>query len=183
MGRSLPVVVAALVLACSAKSEAPRAADSATTPRSSDADAVRRFVREFYDWYVPLANAPGSAIDRALKARPAAFDTTLARELTEDVAAQAKVKGELVGLDFDPVLASQDPCPRYEVGYIEVTTTTYNVHVTPTCDRAAGPEPRIVTEVATRSGGFAFVNFRYPLTKTDLRTELARLRASRIIKP
>ena len=40
------------------------------------------------------------------------------RRLREDAKAQAKVKGEIVGLDSDPFLASYDPCERYEVGTV-----------------------------------------------------------------
>ena len=185
MTRLLAVLIAFCAMACASESEKARGTDSATTPRSANTDSVRQFARAFYDWYTALALADvrGRAIDSALKVRRAVFDTVLVRELAEDTAAQAKVSGELVGLDFDPVLASQDPCPRYDVGDIEVTTTTYNVHVTPTCDRVEGPVPSIVAEVAPRGGGFVFVNFRYPSMKTDLRTELARLRGSRSNKP
>jgi hypothetical protein len=187
MTRSLAVVFALLLaLACSSQSEQARVADSTATHRSSvNTDSVRQFVRAFYDWYTPLALADlhVRTIDSALKARPAAFDTTLARELREDDAAQAKASGELVGLDFDPVLASQDPCPRYEVGRVDGAVPPYHVQVTATCDRGAGLVPGLVAEVEPRGGGFVFVNFRYPSMKSDLRTELARLRLSRSTKP
>jgi hypothetical protein len=44
------------------------------------------------------------------------FESGLLAALKEDVAAQAAAKGEIVGLDFDPFLNTQDPAESYEVG-------------------------------------------------------------------
>jgi hypothetical protein len=61
---------------------------------------------------------PASAL--ALKEKPYAFDSELSRMLKEDSEAQAKVKTEIVGLDFDPVLGGQDACERYEVRKVTI---------------------------------------------------------------
>jgi hypothetical protein len=79
--------------------------------------SLQRFVQDFYDWYVPKAfgDHTGPAWDFALKYRKQAFSSELFRALQEDSDAQAKAT-DLVGLDFDPFLNSQDPCEQYEAG-------------------------------------------------------------------
>jgi hypothetical protein len=77
-------------------------------------ESVRGFVQGFYDWYVPKAldHKIFRAWDLALKTKSSVFSPELAQALREDSAAQDKAeKGELVGLDFDPFLNSQDPRP------------------------------------------------------------------------
>ncbi|HET6936477.1 MAG TPA: hypothetical protein VFI72_16665, partial [Candidatus Angelobacter sp.] len=79
--------------------------------------SCKAFVQGFYHWYVPLAhreNLKGPASDLALKHKASAFSARLHQALNADSEAQARSK-ELVGLDFDPFLNSQDPDPRYEV--------------------------------------------------------------------
>src|ERR1051325_600832 len=89
------------------------------SPRSQQIDirVVQDFVQEFYSWYVPVAakSRSGRASDLALSSLASAFESSLVRQLKEDSDAQAKVSGDIVGLDFDPFLAAQDPCQRYEV--------------------------------------------------------------------
>src|SRR5689334_19920193 len=77
----------------------------------------QRFVQRFYDWYVPLAIKSDStpSWNQVLRYRGSSLSSELVRRLREDADAQAKVKGEMVGLDFDPFLNAQDPCERYRV--------------------------------------------------------------------
>jgi hypothetical protein len=84
--------------------------DSQDTQKS-----CRNFVQQFYDWYVKRPELPP-----ALKYRPSAFSPELLRRLKEDGEAQARVRDEIVGLDFDPILYSQDPGGHYVVSRIKL---------------------------------------------------------------
>ena len=79
--------------------------------------SCREFVSSFYDWYMQKAVAvPGAAAsDMALEYRPYVFARDLFLQLREDSEAQRKAGGELVGLDFDPFLNTQDRGERYVV--------------------------------------------------------------------
>src|SRR5262249_33155263 len=103
----------------------------ASPPTEADIGVVQDFVQEFYSWYVPVAanSRSGRPSDLALSTRPSAFDPSLARQLKEDSDAQAKVPGDIVGLDFDPFLAAEDPCERYEVVNVHTKAESYLVGV------------------------------------------------------
>jgi hypothetical protein len=77
--------------------------------------SARAFVERFYSWYVPRAlqdNAePTWRI--AIKEKGGKFDPQLTRLLQADSNAQDECE-DLVGLDFDPFLNSQDPAQHYE---------------------------------------------------------------------
>src|SRR5262245_61353582 len=103
----------------------------ASPSNEGDIRVVQDFVQEFYSWYVPVAanSRSGRPSDLALNSRASAFDPSLARQLKEDSDAQAKVSGDVVGLDFDPFLAAQDPCERYEVVNVNKKAESYLVGV------------------------------------------------------
>src|SRR5436853_3910886 len=89
----------------------------AQTQIGKENETVLRVVRDFYAWYLPAtpgANARGLGL--VLKSRVSLFTEELFRALKQDFDASAKNPDEIVGLDFDPFLATQDPCERYEVG-------------------------------------------------------------------
>ncbi len=149
---------------------------------ASEKESVRRFVQSFYDWYCmdALAMAPADAPERALTIRRDMFSPTLARALDEDLAAQRRVKGEIVGLDFDPIVGSQNPAVRYKVAGIIRNGRNYRVQVRPVGD--ADPAHAFVVELARRGdGGWQIANFHYPYrgTTLDLLEILRRLKANR----
>jgi hypothetical protein len=142
------------------------------------------FVQNFYAWYVKK-DAESSrkhlrTSDIALKDRPEAFDVELSHRLKEDSEAQAKVKDDIVGLDFDPVLGGQDSCPRYETRKITMAGDSCRVEVFGNCG-GKHAKPDVVPELANRSGQWVFVNFRYPQSgeTDDLLTILRKLRDDR----
>lgn len=57
------------------------------------------------------------------------FSPELFHALCEDSETSKKAKGEIVGLDFDPFLNSQDPHARYEVGNVVPAGDSYRVEV------------------------------------------------------
>ena len=167
---ALTVVMLAVILSCS-REETP-----------SQSDAVRKFVQDFYDWYVPASHRASSdrPADIVLRERPSVFDSNLARELKEDSDAQSKVQGDIVGLDFDPFLAAQDACERYEVVSVRKDEESYRVDVRGVggCEKHDGPD--ISAEVIPKDAAWLFTNFHYPGPNgSDLLTILQKLRDER----
>ena len=95
-------------------------------------DSVRKFAQDFYRWYVPIAakDNKGTAFEIAIKQRPSSFSPQLLQGLRDDAEAQAKAVGEMVGLDFDPFLNSQDPSNHYVIGQINLKNDGYWVDIT-----------------------------------------------------
>ena len=127
-------------------------------------ESINSFVQSFYDWYVPKALSDSSVPtpDLALKQRSSVFGPHLAAALREDYAAQPAYPGEIVGLDFDPFLNTQDPCEHYEVGTISHRGHTYSVEVHAICAGKKSTVPDVVAELLLDGTGWEFINFRYP---------------------
>lgn len=140
-----------------------------------------RFVQSFYDWYAARAvrrqDHPSSY--EAMSLKSAHFGRPLLRALRLDSAAQARARGEIAGLDFDPFLNSQDPCERYEVGNTTHRGQTYWVEVHGVCNGRRSPSPDVTAELVLRGHSWVFVNFHYPSAHTDLLTVLGSLRRDR----
>ena len=156
--------------------------DKASPTSEADLNAVRDFVEAFYNWYVPVAAGRGTRrpSDLALEDRPSIFDPSLAAQLREDSAAQAKVSDDIVGLDFDPFLFAQDPCARYEIvnGHRNAENYLIDVRGVGGCEKH--DQTDVIAEVASRNGALLFVNFHYPgPDESDLMTLLKKLKADR----
>jgi len=155
---------------------------SAVTQRPAAEDlAVLKFVQGFYDWYTPVAlgehSVPADVL--ALKSRRSDFTVKLARALAADEAAQAKASGEIVGLDFDPFLNSQDPDKRYQVGKIMHTGQRFLVEIHGVVDGKAVAKPEVVADVVRVGGKYRFENFLYPENGGNLLSVLKTLAAER----
>ncbi len=139
-------------------------------------------MRQFYDWYVPLALGDDSipAFNFALQRRGALFSPELFRALKQDSEASAKANGYIVGLDFDPFLNSQDPDDRYEVGKVTHEEDSYSVEVFGIQSGKKNEKPSVFAVVTRRNGRWLFVNFRYPNSSAvDLLSVLRRLAQDR----
>jgi len=102
--RRISFCVLALLLAIScASAQSP-------VPKADEA-SCRSFVQGFYDWHVEH----GSNFERTLKLKRSALSPELGSALAADLAAAKKNADEIVGLDFDPFLNSQDPAAHYRV--------------------------------------------------------------------
>jgi hypothetical protein len=141
------------------------AQDASVSPANHPKDApdiqksCRNFVQSFYDWYV---KRPESS--RALKYRSSAFSPELFRRLKEDDEAQAKVPGDIVGMDFDPFLNGQDPGDHYVVGLIKVKgedTCWVEIHRAWSSSMKS-KEPYVAAGLVNSVGRWHFVNFYYP---------------------
>jgi acetyl esterase/lipase len=140
-------------------------------------ESALRFVRDFYAWYRPAAEKAG-AEEEALRNRAELFTPGLLTALKEDLAASKKNGSEIVGLDFDPFLNSQDPCPRYDVGGARIEGGRALVDVKGDCvGEKTGPD--VTAELAPGPKGWVFSDFRYPYEKSGLLKVLDELRRSR----
>jgi hypothetical protein len=126
--------------------------------------SLRNFVQGFYDWYAPkaLRDNSGLAWDVAVKEKGCYFSKELALQLQEDSNAQAKAQGDIVGLDFDPFLNSQDPEGHYKVGLITQKSGGYWVDIDGDSSGNKAENVIVVAELAYKNGQWKFVNFHYP---------------------
>ena len=130
-----------------------------------------RFAREFYRWYVFVSkeDGEGPVWERALKHRSEVFSAPLASALGEDLNAQGKVRGEIVGIDFDPFLNTQDPGDRYEVRGREKRGVRYFVDVYRVRPDGPGQRADVVAELSRVGGRWQFMDFHYPAGGSLLR--------------
>jgi hypothetical protein len=147
--------------------------------------SCRDFVQGFYEWYVPKAvkesGAPASHL--AVMYKSSVFSPDLLRALKEDSQAQAKAKGEIVGLEFDPFLNTQDPSPRYVLDKIISKDDGCLVEVYSISSGKKSAKPAVVAELVFKGGHWMFVNFHYGRSKRsedeNLVSTLKNLRADR----
>ena len=150
-------------------------------PKTSE--SVREFVQNFYDWYASgVLKATRKGREFKWKTRASDLDPALLRALNEDEDAQAKVPEEVVGMDFDPFLSSQDPCVPYKVRDITQKGAHYFAEIDAECKDVLAERPTVTAEVAKKNGRWVFLNFHYPDPKpsgSDLLNILKELRDSR----
>jgi hypothetical protein len=144
-------------------------------------------VQNFYDWY---ENPVGSVADHklgqlssddAIQLKPGLFSDVLLNLLQEDREAQAKAKGDIVGLDFDPFFNSQDPSPKFTVQSVHINGDHCRAGVRGV--DAGQLREDVEPELRAEAGRWVFVNFHYdPGSSTvdvNLIDQLLLLRANR----
>jgi hypothetical protein len=143
-------------------------------------ESVRKFVQEFYYWYgiVSHKNSKLPSDERAIKEKPKMFSSKLIASLKEDYEASSKHPEEIVGLDWDPFLCSQELDDRYEVGDIKRQGQNYLVKLYGVSGGKRNPEPNVIAEVAKRGDHWIFVNFHSP-HGGDMLNDLKELKQSR----
>jgi hypothetical protein len=134
-------------------------------PQNPSEFSAQAFVQGFYDWYlgkIRAASKKGSGytfID-AVRQRPDWFSPELRRLLEEDVAAASKCKDDVVGLDWDPFLETQETPGVYTVGRVDRTTQGYRVSVDLKDAKTRGARnPAAQADVAFVGGRWQFVDF------------------------
>lgn len=157
---------------------------TAIAQHTEETPSCKQFAQNFYSWYVPLTqketNIPAFAV--ALQHRPAVFDPLLLRALKADFQAQQQAKGELVGIDFDPFVGSQDPTDRYDLRNIRVSGDRCSVEVwrnSPNDTSQKSEKPDAVAKLSRRSGRWFFEDFQYPDMNAALMQVLDTLRKER----
>lgn len=143
-------------------------------------------MQRFYDRYMKLIQGThqGTPSDMEIRRRPALFSRELRQRLAEDMAASSRSKDEIVGLDFDPFLNSQDMADRYVVRKVVRTGQRYRVEVHSITEGKQTATPVVIPELARSGSRWMFVNFHYrnpqnPADKSDLLSILSQLRAER----
>jgi hypothetical protein len=145
--------------------------------------SCRKFVQVFYDWYVPLIvhEQGNSAYEKVLKQKENLFNPDLHAKLVDDFEAQAKTPGEIVGLDFDPFLNSQDPSEKFLVQKVALKNDL--CFVTMRGIQSGKMMEKVTPELAMREGHWQFVNFHYGALTSDkdsnLLSDLASLKKLR----
>ena len=151
---------------------------------SPESSSCRRFSQQFYDWYVPFTqkNLRLPASDVALQRRGGVFSPELLHALRVDSEAQARAKGELVGLDFDPFVGSQDPADHYEAREPTMRNGICFVGVwraSATDTSAKMDRPEATAQLKQQNGHWHLVNFTYSVGGPDLLHLLANQREER----
>ena len=147
----------------------PAGAQTAQKPAASDdVRSCRLFVQKFYDWYwnqfADKADDPNFDkhklhwYDDAVKLKPAVLNQELIKLIEKDEAASKAAGGDIVNLEFDPFLNSQDPQGKYLVSKVSVTSD----HCMATID--SGHE---VAELKKSGSSWLFVNFHYSFYSED----------------
>ena len=114
----------------------------------------------------------GPAWFRVLTLRDSVLTTELILAIRADSLAKEQAPpGELFGLNFDPLIASQDPCARYEVSEIRQKGSNYGVTVHAVC-KSKYKQSDLVAEVTKQGSSWRFANFFYE--GTDLRKLLCQ---------
>lgn len=157
-----------------------------TQPQARPIDSARvarETVARFYAWYVPAAQRAGADM-RALRDPRWHFNPALVTALRADSAATVANPGEIVGLDMDPFLNSQDPCNRYAPTAVRRDGATFLVDVVGSGGCATHRQPDVTVRVAFRGATPVFVNFLYPKpANDDLLGVLRQLASDRAKKP
>ncbi|HUI82703.1 MAG TPA: hypothetical protein VL240_00685 [Candidatus Binatia bacterium] len=162
------------------------AAVSAQSPAEADkVRSCREFTQHFYDWYVPFTQKRlnGPAWNVALKQEAGVFSPKLFQALKQDSDAQAKAQGEIVGLDYDPFLNTQDPADHYQARNASWAKGRCSVEVwraSPRDTAAKSDQPDVVAELHQQNQQWRFLNFLYPSENTDLLTQLRQLKEVRM---
>lgn len=125
--------------------------------------SVRGFVEGFYSWYVPRALNQDTAAgwNETLRLIRRDISNQLAKLLAEDAAAQASCS-DLVGLDFDPFLYTQEPAEKYDVGGVVPKGAGYQVKIYRVEGGTRAEKPDVVAEISQKDGHWVFVDFDYP---------------------
>lgn len=134
-----------------------------TSHPSEPAKTCRQVAQGFYDWYVPMAlkEKEMSSSDVAMRDKASLFSPELVRALSEDSQAQRKTEDEIVGLDFDPFLNTQDLSEHYVLRNVTAKGDKCMAEVHSVESGRTSPKPDVVAELALKDGKWVFVNFHY----------------------
>jgi hypothetical protein len=162
----MAVLGVSLIMAPTSAPAAGNPSASAVVVLAASEEGAKAFVQGFYDWYVGKILAAskkksggGYGFDDALKQRPDWFSPELKRLLLEDVAASSRCKDEVVGLDWDPFLESQEDPGSYVVSKVEKIPQGFRVSVNDRKIPKGDRNPVAQADVAFVGGRWIFVDF------------------------
>ena len=188
--RTVTLVLAAMTLAGCRKAAAPEQhaptrgtsspaaveASLGTLARDSVAQDAAQFTQAFYDWYA----VHETNLDTAVKLRPEVFGPELLRALRGDIAASSHSPNEVVGLDWDPLTGSQDPCLPMKVDVVTRRGDTLLVAMRGMCtDAEPRSTPDALPELLHTRSGWVFVDIRHGSDTGSLLHDLAQFQRER----
>lgn len=134
-------------------------------PVASDGLAkCKTFVQSFYDWYgaAQRKSDAGLSIENLMKQKKNNFTAELSTLLLDDAKAQSKAAEEIVGLDFDPVLATNaEPAQRYVTDSVRRHEGSYRASVYEIRDGKRSSKPVVEPDLIFDHGLWKFSNFYY----------------------
>lgn len=137
---------------------------------SPDENSCQAFVQEFYKWYIGKSNnnsKSGDPLSITLKTRPELFGAELTKRLKEDSAAAAKSPDEIVGLDFDPILNTQEQVQNYKAEKVSTKGPSFFVDMHALLNGKREAQAAVVPELVKVGSKWQFVNFHYKVDKKD----------------
>src|SRR5690348_509159 len=175
------LIASSLILIAVATAAPVHAANPGT---GTDGDAAKKFVQDFYTWYLQeeKKDRKEDLSTFAFRTKPQWFSKEIVRGLKEDEAAAEKSPGEIVGLDFDPFLNAQDVCEPYKTGAVTADGNSYRVEIFGSCPEPNSKQPDVIAAVEKRNGAWVFVDFLYP-GNGDLFSVLQELKKERETPP
>lgn len=175
-----PLTVPASFIWRTQRVERPHRTDRGRGDEFAEKASCRKFVTQFYAWYVAHSKN-GDPLRTALRRWEPNFSSELIQRLKEDRMAAAKSRGEIVGLDFDPVLNSQDQPDKYVTGKVTRTGRLFQVDLFSVDSGKRSDGPAVTPELRHERGHWVFTNFFYRIDgKTDdLLSILKQLKADR----
>lgn len=126
-------------------------------------DDARAFVQQFYSWYLPTAagNSPLPPYWRVLNEKPTSLTNELQQLLRADSLARSTAEPRREILNFDPFLASQDPCGSYQAVAAEKVDSVYVVTVRPVCAVSGFQTTQPRVHLVPQSGSWRIANVYY----------------------
>ena len=185
--RRLSPLVLAWMMAPACRREAPAGSERNPVVASQDstlgvpapdtaAQSAGRFVQAFYEWY----KRTGDRYEVAVRDSSGFFAPALLNAMRLDLAAQQGSPDVVSGLDWDPFLATQDPCDPYQVSGTTRRGDTILVAVNGMCtDRQPRVQPDVIAEVRRVGNRWVFVDFRHVEDLGSLVQDLKTLREAR----
>jgi hypothetical protein len=165
--RALLQVFGILLGACD-RAESANSVVATATDRSASSTAIgseqsaREFFQAFIDWYLIGADTTtGPAYFRVLNVSQKYITDELAIALREDSLARNSTPETREYLNADPILASQDPCPRYAVSGATPTGGGYRVIVKPQCNDPRGEQDGPAIEVVPMTDSWRISNVHF----------------------
>lgn len=135
---------------------------------SPEVEECRTVVQNFYGWYVRLENTDApkqteAPLERAIRQKRDLFSAELIGLVEQADVEQRRVDD--AGIDFDPILNTQDAADRYITERVTVTGERCyaEIHAAyPPTRRKDYSKPDVIAELSRTNHRWRFVNFHYP---------------------
>lgn len=135
---------------------------------------VRKFVTDFYHWYLYATNVERSDWEIVYRERASCLDKPLLAALQEEDDVAMPFHGEYRGIRFDPFTHSDDPGLKFVIKEIKEMDHEFQVKIYfPNLIRKT-PGAEIIAKIARSDGNLVFTNFFYS-DNSNLMAELKKI--------